>query len=175
MMTVRFEKARWQMDSDGLWLSLRVHKDDRQKARRFAAEMPDKPHDAELKMHRGKRSLDANAYLWVLLDRMADALHMDKWDVYIECLSRYGVFTHVIVKPEAVDRVKHEWRAVSELGPVEVNGKTGVQLQCYYGSHTYDTKEMARLIDGVVSVCHDLGVETKTPDEIDRMKAGWGA
>ena len=174
-MTIRFDKSKWQTDGDGMWLALRIHNDDRQKARKFAAEMPNKQHDAELKEHRERRSLDANSYLWALLDRMAEALHMDKWDVYIECLSRYGVFTHVIVKPEAVGRVKNEWRAVSELGPVTVNGKTGVQLQCYYGSHTYDTKVMTRLLDGVISECQEMGIETKTPDEIDRMKAGWGA
>ena len=41
------------------------------------------------------------------------------------------------------------------------------------GSHTYDTKEMSTLIDGVVQEAKELGIETMTPDEIERMKAAW--
>lgn len=124
--------------------------------------------------HREKRSLDSNAYCWVLLQKMADKLHRDKWEIYLEMLGRYGVFTHIIVKPHMVEKVKQEWRAVKELGEVCVNGTTGIQLQCYFGSSTYDSKEMSVLIDGVVSEARELGIETLPPDELERMKAQWG-
>ena len=100
--------------------------------------------------YRKKRSLDANAYMWVLLSKIADVINSDKDDVYIEMLSRYGVFTHIIVRKEVVEKIKTEWRAVRELGEINVNGSSGIQLQCYFGSSTYDSKEMATLIDGVV-------------------------
>jgi len=124
--------------------------------------------------YRNRRSLDANAYMWVLLQKMADSLHRDKWDIYLDMLGRYGVFTHIIVKPHVVEKVKEEWRAVKELGEVCVNGTTGIQLQCYFGSSTYDSKEMSVLIDGVVSEAKDLGIETLPPEELERMKAQWG-
>lgn len=124
--------------------------------------------------YRNKRSLDANAYMWVLLQKMADKLHRDKWGIYLEMLGRYGVFTHIIVKPHVVEKVKNEWRTVKELGEVCVNGTTGIQLQCYFGSSTYDTKEMSVLIDGVVSEARELGIETLPPEELERMKAQWG-
>ena len=123
--------------------------------------------------HRQKRSLDANAYMWVLLQKMAEVLHQDKWNIYLEMLGRYGVFTHIIVKPNVVDKVKEEWRTVRELGEVCVNGTTGIQLQCYFGSSTYNTKEMSVLIDGVVSEAKELGIETLSPDELESMKAEW--
>ena len=124
--------------------------------------------------HRERRSLDANAYLWVLLQKMAEALERDKWGLYLEKLGEYGVFTHIIVKPHMVDKVKEEWRAVKELGEVCVNGTTGIQLQCYFGSSTYNTKEMSVLIDGVVSEAKEMGIETLSPVELERMKAEWG-
>lgn len=123
---------------------------------------------------RNKRSLDANAYMWVLLQKMAEVLKTSKDELYIEILSRYGVFTHVIVKPNAVDRVKAEWRLVKDLGEVEVNGITGNQLQCYFGSSTYNTKEMSILIDGLVNECKELEIETLPDIEIQRMKEIWG-
>lgn len=124
--------------------------------------------------HRKKRSLDANAYMWVLLQKMAELLKTSKWELYIEMLGRYGVFTHVIVKPHIVDRVKNEWRTVKELGEVTVNGTTGIQLQCYFGSSTYNTKEMGVLIDGVVSECKELGIDTVSTEELTKMKELWG-
>ena len=128
----------------------------------------------EVTREKKRRSLDANAYLWVLLGKMAAVLQTDKDAVYIEMLSRYGVYTHVVVKPQVAERVKQEWRTVRELGEVTVNGKVGIQLQCYFGSSTYTTAEMATLIDGVISECKDMGIETATPAELERMKGEWG-
>ncbi len=123
--------------------------------------------------HRNKRSLDANAYCWVILQKIAEVLHQDKWNIYLEMLGKYGVFTHIIVKPNVVDKVKEEWRTVKELGEVNVNGVTGIQLQCYFGSSTYNTKEMSVLIDGIIYEAKELGIETLPPDELERMKVEW--
>lgn len=124
--------------------------------------------------YRKKRSLNANAYLWVLLGKMAEVLRADKWDIYLEMLKTYGKYTYIVVKPNVVEAVKKQWREVEELGKIEINGQVGVQLLCYFGSSTYDTKEMAVLIDGVVSEAKELDIETLPPDEIKRMKEQWG-
>lgn len=124
--------------------------------------------------HRERRSLDANAYAWVLLQKLAEATKTDKWSMYLECLQRYSrAFTHVIVKEAAAEKMKELYRTCIELGKVTVNGQTGIQLQVYYGSSTFDTKEMSVFIDGIVSECKELGIETLTPEELEAMKAGW--
>jgi len=133
----------------------------------------------DIKPYRQQRSLNANAYMWVLLSKMAEVLKTDKDSLYLEVLDRYGVFTHIIVKPEVVERVKNEWRTVRELGKVHIRDEdgnitgTGIQLQCYFGSSTYNTKEMANLIDGIVSECKDLDIETLPPAELQEMKDLW--
>lgn len=124
--------------------------------------------------HREKRSLDANAYCWVLLQKLAEAVNSDKWSMYLQCLERYSrKFTHIIVKENAVEYAKEQFRTCVDLGEVTVNGQMGHQLQVYYGSSTFDTKEMSVFIDGIVSECKELGIETMTPDDIARMKATW--
>jgi hypothetical protein len=128
----------------------------------------------EIKKYRKKRSLDANAYLWVLLQKMAEVLKTDKWSLYLQMLKQYGKFTYIVVKPNAVEAVKKQWRECEELGEIDVNGTKAVQMLCYYGSSTYDTKEMSVLIDGVISECKDLGIETLPPDELRMMKERWG-
>jgi hypothetical protein len=128
----------------------------------------------EAKKYRNRRSLDANAYLWVMLQKLAEALHSGKWSIYLQMLKRYGQFTYIVVKPGAVEAVKKQWRECEEIGEIDVNGTKAVQMLCYYGSSTYDTKQMSVLIDGVVSECQELGIETLPPDELQRMKERWG-
>jgi len=130
--------------------------------------------DVEIKVHRNRRSLDSNAYLWVLLEKLATALHTTKDELYLLILERYGVFTHMIVKEVAAERIMREWRTVRNLGPVTVGGTKGVQLQCYFGSSTYDTAEMSRLIDGVASECRELSIETLPDETIKSMSQDWG-
>ena len=124
--------------------------------------------------YRKRRSLNANSYLWVLLGKMAYVLRADKWDIYLKMLKRYGKYTYIVVKPNVVNAVKKQWREVEELGPINLNGQEGIQLLCYFGSSTYDNLEMAVLIDGVVSECKDLEIETLPPDQIAQMKEQWG-
>lgn len=123
---------------------------------------------------RVKRSLDANAYAWVLMQKIAEKVGSDKWSVYLSCLSRYSrAFTHIIVKESAVPRMKELYRECVDLGEVEVNGHKGHQLQVFFGSSTFDSKEMSVFIDGIISECKELGIPTATPRELEAMKAGW--
>ncbi len=123
---------------------------------------------------RARRSLDANAYAWVLMQKIAEKVGSDKWSVYLSCLSRYSrAFTHIIVKESAVPRMKELYRECVDLGEVEVNGHKGHQLQVFFGSSTFDSKEMSVFIDGIISECKELGIPTATPREVEAMKAGW--
>ena len=124
--------------------------------------------------YRQKRSLDSNAYAWLLIQKIAEAVNSDKWSIYLECLKKYSrAFSHVIVKPEAVEKMKELYRTCVDLGEISVNGTKGHQLQVYYGSSTFNTKEMSVFIDGIVSECKELGLETLAPEELERMKAEW--
>jgi len=127
--------------------------------------------DVEIKPHRERRSLDANAYFWVLVGQMADVLRTDKDSMYLQLLKRYGQYTYIIVKPEAVEKTLQAWRLMEEIG--KTKDEKGVQMLAYFGSSTYDAKEMARLIDGTVSEAKELGIETMTPSELALMKEGW--
>ena len=123
---------------------------------------------------RKKRSLDANAALWKMLSMMADKLKTTKDDLYLEMLDRYGVFTFIVVKPNIVNRVKEEWKTVRELGEVTINGKTGIQLQCYFGSSTYNSKEFSVLLDGVIQEAKELDIDFISKEDQARMINEWG-
>lgn len=128
----------------------------------------------EVKQYRQKRSLNANALLWKMCGEIANIIRSSKDEVYLQMLERYGVFTHIIVKKEAVERIKEEWRTVRVIGEVTINGQTGIQLQCYYGSHLYNSKEFSVLLDGVLSDAKELGIEVITEEEKSMLLEEWG-
>ena len=53
------------------------------------------------------------------------------------------------------------------------NGKNVYFYRLYRGSHTYNTKEMAQLIDGTIQECKAQGIETATPKELEEMQRLW--
>lgn len=124
----------------------------------FLNAQEDKSKQWDITPHKEKRSLDANGMLWSCLQEMATSLHTDKWSVYLMMLKRYGKFSYVIVHPNAVEAMKKQWRELEVVGEVDVNGKKGIQLLCYYGSSTYNTKEFAVLLDGVISEMKEMGL-----------------
>ena len=130
--------------------------------------------DVKIGKHRESRSRTANGALWLLLQRLAEVLGTTKDELYLQFLEEYGTFTHIVVKPNAVEKVKQEWRTVRELGEVTINGKTGVQLQCYFGSSTMNTAEFSRLLQGVIDECETQGIEGLTPKEFERLMANYG-
>jgi hypothetical protein len=123
---------------------------------------------------RRKRSTDANAYCWVLIQKIAEAVMSDKWSVYLEMLKKYSRdFTFVICKENAIDRLQEMYRTCVDFGEINVNGVVGHQIQVFFGSSTFDSKSMSVFIDGIISECKELGIETMTPAELERIKKEW--
>lgn len=133
----------------------------------------DKDLDVELKIHREKRSLTANGLLWSCLGEIAAALRTDKWNVYLMMLKRYGKYTYICVKPNVVKSVKAQWRECEEIGEININGEKAVQLLCYFGSSTYDSKEFSVLLDGVISEMKEMGLKTPSEREFDMVIESW--
>lgn len=137
-----------------------------------------KTYDLEIKQHRKKRSLDANAYCWVLIGKLSDKLHIPSDEVYREIIHKVGSYTVVPIRTDAVEKYIEVWQSngigwiVDNLGDSKLPGYTN--LKCYYGSSAYDTVEMSHLIDEVVYECKEQEIETATPAELALLKEEWG-
>lgn len=131
--------------------------------------------DVELtvKRYRVKRSLDANAYAWVLIDKIAQRMRMSKVDVYRDHIRHIGgVSETVCVQDRAVEKLTEAWSKngigwQTETFPSKISGCTNVTL--YYGSSTYDTTQMSALIDALVQSCKALGIETMPEAELKSL------
>lgn len=127
--------------------------------------------------YKQKRSLDANAYTWALMTKIAN--HPDvsssKEEVYEQMLQKYGTFyededgfiTITVKKSVDMAKVDGHWKYIKD------NGKFASYLMIK-GSSEYDTAEMSHFIDRIVEEAQELGIETATPDELERMKQEWG-
>ena len=132
----------------------------------------------EIKPYRMRRSLDANAYCWVLLDKIAEKMSVPKEDIYREAIRNIGGNSEVVcVKNGAVNKLRQGWERnglgwQTDTFPSKLEGCTNVIL--YYGSSVYDTEQMSRLLDIIIQDCKALGIQTETPDKIVEMKSLWG-
>lgn len=119
--------------------------------------------------YRNKRSLDANGLLWLCIGRIAESLNADKWDIYLRLLKRYGKYTYICVKENVVEAVKLQWRECEVVGEIDINGTKAVQMLCYFGSSTYDSKEFSVLLEGTISEMKEMGLETPPSTELRRV------
>ena len=143
----------------------------------IAAEELERMQDSDLRVkvvrYRKKRSLSANSLFWHCVGKIAEATNSDKWTTYLDMLRHYGKFTYIVCKPNMVDAVKQQWRECEEWNSVNINGKPAVQMLCYFGSSSYNTKEMTRLIDGTIQEMKELGLDLPMSQDIKAALERW--
>lgn len=125
----------------------------------------------DIKEHKEKRSLNANAYCWTLIGKIADALRISKDVVYLDALRQFGQSEIVSVLSNI--NVTGYFKYYEVVGTGHVEGKEFTHYKVFKGSSEYDSREMSILIDGIVGIASDLEIETLPPAEIERLKSKW--
>ena len=163
---------------EGGWLMVKPERDDLGKAMAVVRKHKDRLYDLEVKEHRKKRSLDANAYAWVLINKIADALRITPKEIYRQAIQNVGGNYEILpVKAEAAEHFKQVWEAQGLGWPCVDMGKSKIDgyrnLRAYYGSSTYSTTQMAQLIDILLQDCRALDIEVKSEEEIASIMGAW--
>ena len=163
---------------EGGWLMVKPERCDLGKAMALVRKHKNKLYNLEVKEHRQKRSLDANAYAWVLIHKLAAVERITPEEVYLLNIPKVGNnYTPVCLRECDVQRFIKSWESnglgwpVKDLGPSQVPGCRN--LMAYHGSSTYDTQQMSVLIDNLVQDCKALDIETLTPDKLALLKEEW--
>ena len=125
-----------------------------------------------------KRTLDENAYYWLLTGRIAKAIGSSLSEVHNTNLRRYGVpqlFSGKVAYAYLEDSVDTE-KSVLQNESVHMKptssvreGNKGKMYRAYMvmkGSKDLTQSEMATLIDGVISECKEMGLEYRKPWEL---------
>lgn len=123
----------------------------------------DKAYKCEIKQNRKKRTLDQNAFLWVLCEEIAKKIHSTSEEVYKSYIRSVGERDVVCVKEKAVEAFVQGWHRngigwFCDVSESRLNGCKNITV--YYGSSSYDTVQMTRLLDEVIADCKDYGIQT---------------
>lgn len=135
------------------------------------------PGDYDIVKAKKKRSLDANAYAWVLMDKIAQATGLTKTEVYRNAIREVGGNTEVVcVKDSAVQQLCKSWESygtgwIAEPFMAGTIGYTNVKLM--WGSSSFDSAQMAKFIDILVQDATALGIETIPPYKLAAMTESW--
>lgn len=138
--------------------------------------LADKLLDVELKVHRERRSKNANDYLWVLCTKIAESQGIGAVEVYRKQIEEVGVFEDMAIREEKVKRWCEVWaeRGIGWFCRVVDNSYPGYKrVRCYYGSSTYNTAEMSRLINNTIDDARALGIETASLSELALLLDNW--
>ena len=175
-MRVEVQNPRWMMDTTGAWVSFQVPTP--AEARGICESMTQgEKYTAEIKKFRKKRSKNANDYLWELCTQISKALassylYVSKEDIYRKHIKIAGRCDYVAVPDRAVDSLIEGWKdkgvgwfaeVVDFIPGKQIDGCKKVCL--YYGSSTYDTAEMHRLLGSVIQEATDMGISVLTESE----------
>lgn len=133
-----------------------------------------------VKPYRKKRSLNANAYYWTLIEEIATVSGIPKPMAHNIMLRRYGVLQQVdgqnmaifvpdtdAAEKQILNASGYHYRPTSKS--MVMDGKPWRVYLIMKGSSEYNTKEMAALIEGAISEAKELGIETLPREEYERM------
>lgn len=132
----------------------------------------------EIKKEFPHRSLNANSYMWVLVGQIADALRTSKDEIYIRMLTDYGQREQELIrvaKPalQVLERATNNHCCVVDV--ITTADTVYYDVAILRGSSSYNSKEMATLLDGVISEAQALGISVDTPSKIALYKERWGS
>lgn len=135
--------------------------------------------DIEIKQHREKRSGRANRYFWELLNQICEYQDVDPIEDYKRRVEELGYFNISTVPEEDFYLWKEAWESrgiawtLEKLDSETINDEEICTVVLYKGSSTFNTVQMAKLIDDLVQDCKTVGIETKPQAEIDSLLKEW--
>lgn len=136
--------------------------------------------ECEIRKAIKKRSLDANSYFHLLVDKLAKKFNIGADEMKRKMVLDYGTIDtddkglkigFKLLESIPLERVCEYGKIIDT---VTENGLRFNKIIVYKQTRNLNTSEMAKLIDGVVAECKDAGIETETPEQIANMKSLWG-
>ena len=133
----------------------------------------------ELKKEYKHRSLDANRYFWKLLNEACDKLGLNEIEEYRRRVKELGIFRQFRIEADNVSTFDTMWSARGIAWFCEIFDTLYIDriefkvINAYYGSSSYNTKQMSRLINNLVQDCRAIGIETEPDEKIRKLLEEW--
>ena len=162
--------------SGGEWL---VSFTTREEAGNLFDDLKDVPVKVEIRKASKHRSLSANNYAWVLIDKIAETTGRTVTEVYQNAIREIGgISDYYGMRETAYESFCEIWTKGHLGRQVEIipgSSKPGwINVRAWKGSSDFDSAQMARLIDSLIQDAESLGIPTMPDKEIERMVSQWG-
>lgn len=137
--------------------------------------------NVEIKKATKQRSKDANAFCWSLCSEIGNALQppVPKEEVYRRAIREVGDYEPLPIREDAVETFRSRWASKGTGWFAEVIDDSklpGYKLVfAYYGSSTYDTATMSRLIDYLVDEAKQMELPIPASKEQEEMLKAWAS
>lgn len=125
----------------------------------------------EIEVKRKKRSKNSNSYFWSLLQELCFELNLNAIEEYKKRVKELGIFKQWEIDTSNVSTFEKLWcdrgigwftEKVEEIGDKTI-------INAYYGSSSYNSKQMSKLIDNLVQDCRSVGIQTLEDLEIEEL------
>lgn len=131
----------------------------------------------EIKPYRKKRSLNANKYMWELCSQIGEKVELPANEIYRDAITQMNVFKYFMLTQNEASTFKQVWEDkgtgwITDQVDYDEDGDR-VVIRAYYGSSTYNTKQMSRLIDWLVEEAKELGITVISEQERTLLIDNW--
>lgn len=126
----------------------------------------------EIKEYRKKRSKTQNNYMWELIGKLSQAMNKSAVELYQGYIRDIGIYQDITLPEKQAETINHVWSSYGLGWFTDTVDNVGENktIRCYYGSSSYNSKQMSVLVDKVVQDCKALDIDTLTPDDIARLE-----
>lgn len=127
--------------------------------------------DEEVYVKKKKRSKNANAYFWELLQQLCFEMNLDVIQEYKKRVKELGIFKQWEIDTCNVPTFEKLWsdRGIAWFTEIveEIGNKT--IINAYYGSSSYNSKQFSKLLDSLVQDCRSVGIQTLEDIELEEL------
>lgn len=114
------------------------------------------------------RTKKQNKLMWELIHKIAEKYgEKNEWNIYINALERANVkYEYIMILPKAERLLKENFRAVKFIKKRIENGVEFHVYKCFYGSSKFNKEEMANLINSILEMAVNVGINTAFYEEV---------
>ena len=128
----------------------------------------DKVYDVKIEPFSEKRTKSMNSYYWVLVTELAGKLNTSKDELHTELIKRYAPRDYLSMLSQV--NINNYFPYYDLQTTYKNGGNTFKSYLVYKRSSDMNKNEFRVLLDGLISECHECGISTMTPQEIELLK-----
>lgn len=125
----------------------------------------------ELYVKKRKRSKNANAYFWALLQELCEKENLDVIAEYRERVRDLGIFRQWELDSKNAATFIKVWeeKGIAWFCEIVEQIQDKVIINAYYGSSSYSSSQMSRLIENLKQDCVEVGIQVLSDEEIKEL------